>query len=152
MFLYLTSRLWIVTFNLVIPSGGMTVFSLTPTEELNTCNLLMTNGVFPALAINISWLTLFFLINGILRSIFVSEMWMEGAFKESFLRHTREIRKKNGRNGYLIIFTHFITGETGQVDRGLCQSEVLQLAGIQCQLDRSFLPFSSTLGSASIFR
>ena len=58
-----------------------------------------------------------------------------------FLRHTREIGKKNGRNGYLIVFTHFITGETGQVDRGLCQSEVLQLAGIQCQLDRSFFTF-----------
>lgn len=69
------------------------LFSLTPTEELNTCSLLMTNEVLPALAINISWLTLFFLINGILRSIFVSEMWMEGAFKESF----SVIREKSGR-------------------------------------------------------
>ena len=65
------------------------LLQLTPTDELNTCNLLMTNGVFPELAINISWLTLFFFINGILRSISVSEMCMAGAFKESFPSYAR---------------------------------------------------------------
>ncbi len=125
---------------------GLSSSGSLPTDELNTCNLLMTNGVFPELAINISWLTFSFLyqrdtkINIRFRNVHGRSV------QRIFFRHTREIGKKNSRNRNFIILTDLITGKTGEIDGSLCQSVIIQLASVQRQFDSSFLAFQQDFG------